>query len=348
MNDRDEASRKDVNVVKQICVSILLALLLTAVPAVASEFIVRPGAKSADVTGPPESGSRYTYEMVSVIEGVPGNRFLIDRRLVRNHVGTLYWEERFTIVTGPEQRDGLAKHLEQANYAEITVTEKGVRFLIEAQSDRDNRLTEAFETMLAKKTYRPHDCDRVPGECRFTVEESGKAPLHLLRTSHFRDGLWRDEERYDKGRDPDKRDTVRDERVFSVDANGVLFDMRTTRRTGPKVEVFQMTRLSPPLAGGGVARPVPAPDLPDGSVAEISTTCEEPVVVFHSGERNWQMQRGDRGSFEGPDRNWKIACGSAYIGTACPEGRSHVRVVYDAGHVVLGCYEGGVPENPFG
>ena len=326
-------------------IAVLLPALSTTL-GLAESYRVRPGSLQATVGAAPPTDAAYSYTMVSVIAGVPGSRFLVHRLLDREWNGMLFWKNRLTFVTPQANRKELADDLIEARYAEVKVNDDGVEVLIEHKTDLEGRLLSVTETMLGNKKFEPHDCARVIGECRFTVRERGKDPLYLVRRSSFEDGKWTDVERHDASRDPQKRDAVRDERLFSVDRNGVLYDMQTTGHTGKQVEVFQMRRLSPGLGGPAASTAAAIPKLPSGATATLSETCNKPSVDLSSGDKRWTLAEGEKQSLKGPSRDWKIHCGNGFTGTSCPDG-GHIRAIYGPGRIIFGCYDGDIPDNPF-
>ncbi|MCX7645020.1 MAG: hypothetical protein N2Z62_06960 [Rhodobacteraceae bacterium] len=207
---------------------------------------VRPGATSAldqDALSPP-SGARYDYTLR--VEGDPAvaSLALVSRRLSADRYR---YDGSFATPLpaglSPEVRRMTAEMMREMFGGEpIRFTESALIVPVGMETDRRFR---ARRTSMLMGTVRhiPHDCFAQLGTCRSTMRGAPGEVRFLVETTEA-DGIWRSITRASSRELPDL--PRQQEAVFSIDANGVLFDADiTTTMPDGTVERMQLRRVTP-------------------------------------------------------------------------------------------------------
>ncbi len=123
-----------------------------------------------------------------------------------------------TIATMVRQRNG--------RRAQIDGTDVIVRN--SDRIDRRSRMLSADEGP-AQVTYAPHDCHATPGLCRMTRTDPDGTVVYLVANTSETSGVWSEEVRYDPERDPEGRDGLVRQSVYSIDESAQVIDVNQIR-----------------------------------------------------------------------------------------------------------------------
>jgi len=243
------------------------------------------------------------------------------------------------ILDEPDRRPFYDRLFKRGYYT--NVTERGVSYQIDEVTDRNLRLLSQEDVRLTR--YVPHDCKRVLGRCAYE-KQVGDRVLHLLRTSSFDGGVWRDTVAYDPSRDPKGRDDLLEESTFSVDAAGVLIDEETRRHSRLGTSLTRMARIDfgkPDPATPGLP---PELVLPEGAYFSLSVTCSLPGrAVDIEGERRVMAEEDRWIRANRSDATAAVDCGSTNQMEGLCHQQGHVIVLANAGRVGFACFEGPPP-----
>lgn len=226
--------------------ALVLAALALAGCAAGVADPVRPGATSAldqDALSPP-SGARYDYTLRVPGDPAVGSLALVSRRLSPDRYR---YDGSFATPLpaglSPEVRRQAAEMLREMFGVEpIRFTETALVVPVGVETDRRFRAT---RTSMLTGTVRhiPHDCFAQLGTCRSTMR-GAPGEVRLLVETTEADGIWRSVARATSREVPDL--PRQQEAVFSIDANGVLYDADiTTTMPDGTVERMHLRRVAP-------------------------------------------------------------------------------------------------------
>ena len=308
-----------------------------------NNFTVRPDPEGAKVTVLLDSMVTEKWTMASGEVGATPMRFHISAD--HTYHGVEYWFNTTIEMEFPEDvRQTVFDNLTNAFYSNVTITDRGVSYLIVSSTDLDLHSTLEGEGAADVK-FQPHDCTRVTGECAFTKVRPGKETVYYIRTSTFSDGIWTDRLNYDPAKDPQGRSDLVVESRFSVDATGTTIDMEKKTYGGGKEYLTLLTRVYEKQKD--VKQP-DQPSLPDGNYASVGMSCTENSVMIQVGPARQSIAAGKRALIRNAGSKPIIECTSdVALETSCPS-RGYVLVSFKNDFTALGCYKGNPPPNPWG
>lgn len=207
---------------------------------------VRPGATQAlnqDALRPP-GGVRYDYTLQRPGEPLVLSLSYVSRRLSP----TRYRYDGVMAAPLPAGLDpGLRAEMARLmadvfDAAAVRVSGDALVFPLRIEADQRFRATRT--TMSGSPaTHTPHDCFAQIGTCRSTIRD-GEGTVTTVTETTESGGIWRSVSRVTSGAKPGE--PTRSTAVYSIDANGVIFDgeFRATLPDGT-VDVMRLRRVSP-------------------------------------------------------------------------------------------------------